>query len=164
MVPARFVSLVVVCALVSQVRADDPPATPTAPAPKLSINPLDFPPPSHGPDFVAMSIEDLMKIEITTASRKGQPAEDAAAAVFVITHDAIRRSGRFAIDRLDFRMCMRRAQNRCLEGAGPRAEIVEIAPAPGEKRRIFESRYGAADPACYAVCDGGVLSVRGHWL
>ena len=40
-----------------------------------------------------MSIEDLMNIEITSASRKEQRAEDVAAAVFVITHDDIRRSG-----------------------------------------------------------------------
>src|SRR5579864_550687 len=46
-----------------------------------------------GPDLSLMSIEDLMKIEITSASRKEQRAEDVAAAVFVITHDDIRRSG-----------------------------------------------------------------------
>lgn len=45
------------------------------------------------PDLSEISIEDLMQIEITTASRRGQPAADAAAAVFVITQDDIRRSG-----------------------------------------------------------------------
>jgi iron complex outermembrane receptor protein len=40
-----------------------------------------------------VSIEDLMSIEITSASRKEQRAADVAAAVFVITHDDIRRSG-----------------------------------------------------------------------
>jgi iron complex outermembrane receptor protein len=48
---------------------------------------------SPGPDLSLMSIEDLMRIEITSASRKEQPAADVAAAVFVITHDDIRRSG-----------------------------------------------------------------------
>src|ERR1700694_5253087 len=48
---------------------------------------------SPGPDLSLMSIEDLMRIEITSASRKEQRAEDVAAAVFVITHDDIRRSG-----------------------------------------------------------------------
>src|ERR1700688_2312406 len=48
---------------------------------------------SPGPDLVDMSLEDLMKIEITSASRKEQRATDVAAAVFVITHDDIRRSG-----------------------------------------------------------------------
>src|SRR5580765_6056093 len=47
--------------------------------------------PTH--ELSQMSIEDLMNIEITSASRKEQRAADAAAAVFVITHDDIRRSG-----------------------------------------------------------------------
>jgi iron complex outermembrane recepter protein len=45
------------------------------------------------PDLSKVSIEDLMNIEITPASRKEQRAADVAAAVFVITHDDIRRSG-----------------------------------------------------------------------
>jgi iron complex outermembrane receptor protein len=45
------------------------------------------------PDLSQVSIEDLMNIEITSASRKEQRAADAAAAVYVITHDDIRRSG-----------------------------------------------------------------------
>ena len=45
------------------------------------------------PDLSQVSIEDLMNIEITSASRKEQRAADVAAAVFVITHDDIRRSG-----------------------------------------------------------------------
>ncbi len=48
---------------------------------------------SRAPDLSQMSIEDLMNIEITSASRKEQRAADVAAAVFVITHDDIRRSG-----------------------------------------------------------------------
>ena len=48
---------------------------------------------SRPPDLIQMSIEDLMNIEITSASRKEQPAADVAAAVFVITHEDIRRSG-----------------------------------------------------------------------
>jgi iron complex outermembrane receptor protein len=46
-----------------------------------------------GENLSQVSIEDLMKIEITSASRKEQPTADVAAAVFVITHDDIRRSG-----------------------------------------------------------------------
>ena len=45
------------------------------------------------PDLSQVSIEDLMNIEITSASRKEQRAADVPAAVFVITHDDIRRSG-----------------------------------------------------------------------
>jgi iron complex outermembrane receptor protein len=45
------------------------------------------------PDLRQATIEDLMNIEITSASRKEQRAADIAAAVFVITHEDIRRSG-----------------------------------------------------------------------
>jgi iron complex outermembrane receptor protein len=48
---------------------------------------------SPAPDLSQMSIEELMNIEVTSASRKEQRAVDVAAAVFVITHDDIRRSG-----------------------------------------------------------------------
>src|SRR5688572_13811833 len=45
------------------------------------------------PDLADASLEDLMKIEITSAARKVQRADEVPAAVFVITNDAIRRSG-----------------------------------------------------------------------
>ena len=45
------------------------------------------------PDLSQVSIEDLMAIEVTAASRKDQRAGDVAAAIFVITQDDIRRSG-----------------------------------------------------------------------
>src|ERR1700694_2371124 len=44
-------------------------------------------------DLSQVSLEELMNIEITSASRKEQRATDVAAAVFVITSDDIRRSG-----------------------------------------------------------------------
>ena len=44
-------------------------------------------------DLTQVSLEDLMNIEVTSASRKEQPAGDVAAAIFVITRDDIRRSG-----------------------------------------------------------------------
>ena len=47
----------------------------------------------QAPDLSRMSIEDLMNIEITSASRKEQRAGDVAAAVFVLTHEDIHRSG-----------------------------------------------------------------------
>lgn len=40
-----------------------------------------------------LSIEELMDIEVTSVSKKKQKLYDAAAAIFVITHDDIRRSG-----------------------------------------------------------------------
>ena len=48
-------------------------------------------------DLSQVSLEELMNIEITSASRKEQRAGDVAAAVFVITQDDIRRSGMTSI-------------------------------------------------------------------
>ncbi|MEO8256231.1 MAG: TonB-dependent receptor [Acidobacteriota bacterium] len=45
------------------------------------------------PDLAQLSIEDLLKIEVTSAARKEQRVADVAAAVFVITHEDIHRSG-----------------------------------------------------------------------
>jgi len=44
-----------------------------------------------------LSLEELLKVEITSASRKAQRLADTAAAVFVITQDDIRRSGATSI-------------------------------------------------------------------
>ncbi len=47
----------------------------------------------HGDDLTELSLEQLMNIEVTSVSRKPQRLADAAAAVFVITREDIRRSG-----------------------------------------------------------------------
>jgi iron complex outermembrane receptor protein len=44
-------------------------------------------------DFTSFSLEDLMALEVTTASKRAERASDAAAAVFVLTRDDISRSG-----------------------------------------------------------------------
>lgn len=44
-------------------------------------------------DLTQMSLEDLMRIEVTSVSRKEQPAWKSGAAVYVITQEDIRRSG-----------------------------------------------------------------------
>jgi iron complex outermembrane receptor protein len=44
-------------------------------------------------DIAHISVEDLMKVEITSAGKKEQAADDVAAAVYVITQDDIKRSG-----------------------------------------------------------------------
>ncbi len=44
-------------------------------------------------DLTDLSLEELMQIEVTTVSKKGQKLSDAAAAIFVITNEDIRRSG-----------------------------------------------------------------------
>ena len=45
------------------------------------------------PDVATLSMEDLMKLEVTSVSKRTQKVADAAAAVFVITQEMIRRSG-----------------------------------------------------------------------
>jgi iron complex outermembrane receptor protein len=45
------------------------------------------------PDVTKMSIEDLMTVEVTSVSKHPQKVADAAAAIFVITQEDIRRSG-----------------------------------------------------------------------
>ncbi len=45
------------------------------------------------PDVTAMSVEDLMNVQVTSVSKRTQKLADAAAAIFVITQDDIRRSG-----------------------------------------------------------------------
>lgn len=48
---------------------------------------------SEGSDLTQYSLEELMNINITSVSKKSQQISEAAAAVFVITHEDIRRSG-----------------------------------------------------------------------
>src|SRR5882762_7362852 len=49
------------------------------------------------PDVATLSMEDLMKLEVTSVSKRTQKVADAAAAVFVITQEDIRRSGATSI-------------------------------------------------------------------
>jgi iron complex outermembrane receptor protein len=48
---------------------------------------------SQTPDLTQKSLEDLMNIEVTSVSKKEQTTSQAAAAVFVISREDIRRSG-----------------------------------------------------------------------
>jgi len=47
----------------------------------------------HQPDLTDMSIEDLMKLRVTSVSKTEESLSQAASAIFVITADAIRHSG-----------------------------------------------------------------------
>jgi iron complex outermembrane receptor protein len=49
------------------------------------------------PDVTAISLEDLMNLQVTSVSKRAQKLADAAAAIFVITQDDIRRSGASSI-------------------------------------------------------------------
>jgi iron complex outermembrane receptor protein len=48
-------------------------------------------------DFTSMSLEDLMSVEVTIASKQSELASEAAAAVFVLTREDIARSGAVTI-------------------------------------------------------------------
>src|SRR6266853_4917611 len=45
------------------------------------------------PDVTAMSVEDLMNLQVTSVSKHTEKLADAAAAIFVLTQEDIRRSG-----------------------------------------------------------------------
>jgi len=51
------------------------------------------PPPREPSDLARLSIEELLKVEVTSVSRKEQRADSVPAAIYVITQDDIRRSG-----------------------------------------------------------------------
>src|SRR5437588_6677148 len=53
--------------------------------------------PQGVPDISRMSIEELMNVEVTSVSKRTQKVADAAAAIFVITQEDIRRSGATSI-------------------------------------------------------------------
>jgi iron complex outermembrane receptor protein len=48
-------------------------------------------------DVTELSLEELAQVDVTTVSKKSQKLADAAAAVYVITHEEIRRSGATSI-------------------------------------------------------------------
>src|SRR5476651_603452 len=47
----------------------------------------------NGDDLSKLSVEDLMNVQVTSASRKEQKLSRVAAAIFVVTQEDIRRSG-----------------------------------------------------------------------
>src|SRR5919198_737431 len=49
------------------------------------------------PDVTTMTVEDLMNMQVTSVSKRTQKVADAAAAIFVITKEDIRRSGATSI-------------------------------------------------------------------
>src|SRR3984893_5902892 len=53
--------------------------------------------PQNVPDVTTLSVEDLMNMQVSSVSRHRQKLADAAAAVFVLTQEDIRRSGATSI-------------------------------------------------------------------
>jgi iron complex outermembrane receptor protein len=51
-------------------------------------------------DFTKLSLEELMNVEVTSVSKRPQRVADAAAAIFVITQEDIRRSGATSVPEL----------------------------------------------------------------
>ena len=48
-------------------------------------------------DLTELSLEDLMNVEVSSVSKKAEPISEAAAAIYVLTADDIRRSGAMTI-------------------------------------------------------------------
>lgn len=63
---------------------------PAAAAPEVTTIPVVI---ADGRELAEMSLTELMAIEVTTVSRRAQPLREAAAAVFVITGEELRRAG-----------------------------------------------------------------------
>src|SRR5258708_2943262 len=57
------------------------------------VAPLSAQRASGGPDLPRVTLEDRMKVTVTSAARKSQRADDVPAAVYVITRDDMRGSG-----------------------------------------------------------------------
>lgn len=53
--------------------------------------------PQNVPDVTTLSVEDLMNMQVTSVSKHKQKLADAAAAIFVLTQEDIRRSGATSI-------------------------------------------------------------------
>jgi iron complex outermembrane receptor protein len=71
-------SLLALLLALSSVQADEPASTIPSPITQ---------------ELLQLSLEDLGKVKVTTVSRKSESLSDAAAAIYVITQDEIRRSG-----------------------------------------------------------------------
>src|SRR5260221_6107948 len=62
----------------------------------------------------------------------------------------MRARGRLCVDDVDFGVGVRRAQDRRMQGTGRNADVVDIAPAPGEKRQVLDPLDRLPDPALVA--------------
>jgi len=68
-------------------------------APAVAGEP-ETPPVQVPKDLTEASLEELMQIEVTSVSRKGQELSHAPAAIYVITQEDIRRSGLTSVPEL----------------------------------------------------------------
>ena len=89
----RGVAVAALLALPAVARAETPPvaeAAPVATMRQLGIGPGDE-------DLTRLSLEELALVEVTSVSRRPEALADAAAAIFVISNDDIRRSGAISL-------------------------------------------------------------------
>ena len=84
----RGAAVAILLALPAAAQAEEGPAAdaPIATARQLGLGPSDQ-------DLARLSLEELAMVEVTSVSRRPESLADAAAAIYVITHDDIRRSG-----------------------------------------------------------------------
>ena len=92
-------------------------------------------------DLSGLNIEDLMKVKVTSASKKEQQLFRTAAAAFVLTNEAIRRSGATTIPDV--------GTNPWLKFYNNRRGYVRTAISPTQLRADFRavakvSEHGAA--------------------
>ena len=112
-------------------------------------------------DLADATLEDLMKIQITSASRKEQRADEVPAAVFVITQDDIRRSGLRTLPEL-FRLApgvqVAQIDVEQLGGVDPRLQRPVLEQAAGAGRRTVDLQAGVLR----RVLGCGGSRARGH--
>src|SRR5258708_7865179 len=91
------------------------------------------------PDVTAMSMEDLMNMQVTSVSKRTQKVADAAAAIFVITQEDIRRSGATSIPEANVLLCDHENHTRGHSAFGshqhPRSAAACSRPRSGSHRR-----------------------------
>ncbi len=59
----------------------------------LLLSSLNIQAADNGPDYLNMSLQDMMDMEVTSVSKREEKASQTAAALYVITQEDIRRSG-----------------------------------------------------------------------
>ena len=78
-------------------------------------------------DLATLSLEELAQIDITSVSKKSEPLSDAAAAIYVISHDDIIRSGASSIPEI-----LRLAPNLQVAQVGASAYAISAQGANGQ--------------------------------
>jgi len=118
---------------------------------------------STPPDLSRVSIEDLLKIEVTSASKKEQRADEVPAAVSVITQEDIRRSGIRTLPEL-LLVSFRRGAYRVYSQWTARGDTKLANGTPDDKWNVLTDgmRVDWARGANEWTVDGSVRTGDGH--